>query len=90
MRASVPDRVNLSKLVSGLLLLGLALNSASYANPLNGVDRVPSVTDPISAKFLPGANKVLLILGQGLDSIFGYVDSGYFSIPAGVTSYLAF
>ncbi len=44
----------------------------------------------INAKFLPGNNKVLLILGQDLYSLSEYVDSGYFPEPAGVTTYLAF
>lgn len=44
----------------------------------------------INSQFTVEEDKVLLIIGQDLDSIDEYVNSGIFPTPGGVTSYLAF
>jgi len=38
----------------------------------------------------PFEDKVILSVGQDLDSVSSYVDSGHFPVPGGVTTYLAF
>lgn len=57
----------------------------------NGCTRTPLIESPPS---LTTRNllddKLLLIIGQDLESVSAYVDSGYFPVPGGVTTYLAF
>ncbi|CAM2005497.1 glycosyl hydrolase [Acanthopleuribacter pedis] len=44
---------------------------------------------PLRAKFLPPDGQRLLILGQDLESVQGYVHSGRFPQPAGITTYFS-
>lgn len=53
-------------------------------------DTPPQSGDSFGAKFEPPAGKQMMIVGQDLQSVAGYVDSGKFPTPAGVTSYIAF
>ena len=57
---------------------------------LHSSDAASSRVDARSTTLLPAEHKVLLILGQDLNSVKGYVDSGYFPAPAGITTYLSF
>lgn len=38
--------------------------------------------------YIPPAGKTLLVIGQDLQSEYDYVNSGYFPVPGGVTSYI--
>jgi len=49
-----------------------------------------SMVDVLLAKYLPDNNRVLLILGQDLDSVAAYQQSELFPAPGGITTYLAF
>ncbi len=49
-----------------------------------------SMVDILLAKYLPDNNRVLLILGQDLDSVAAYQQSEFFPAPGGITTYLAF
>lgn len=44
----------------------------------------------VSGIFTPPAGQGLMIIGQDLASVSGYVDSGLFPTPGGVTAYVAF
>lgn len=43
--------------------------------------------NPIPGKFAPTDGKTMLIIGQDLTSVQGYVNSGQFPTPAGITMY---
>lgn len=43
-----------------------------------------------SSVMMPKNNKVMLMLGQDLESLAAYTDSGWYPEPAGVSTYLAF
>lgn len=45
---------------------------------------------PTSAKLLPEDDRILLIVGQDLTSVYAYVDSGRYPTPGGVVTYLSF
>jgi len=40
-------------------------------------------------KFVPAHNKTLLIIGQDLQSVYGYTSSKFFPTPGGITSYIS-
>ncbi len=48
--------------------------------------RAPAVR---AAKFLPPDGRRLMIIGQDLESVQGYVGSGQFPVPAGITTYFS-
>ena len=67
-----------------LLLVSVLIGNACFGTP-SIESALPAATTNITVD-----NKVPLIIGQDLDSVSSYVDSGYFPIPGGVTTYLAF
>lgn len=71
-------------------LLGVLLCSGCMAAPevkeVAGVKRVGAT----ATAMVPKDNKVMLMLGQDLDSIAGYTRSGRYPMPTGVITYLAF
>ncbi len=71
-----------------LLLLPLLLLAACQTSATG--DRQLAADRAAPAPWLPKDGRVLLILGQDLDSVAAYRDSGSFPQPGGVTTYLAF
>jgi len=71
-------------MLRSFLLVSILIGNACTGTP--GIESRPLV----ATTNFPVDNKVLMIIGQDLDSVSAYVDSGHFPIPGGVTTYLAF
>ncbi len=78
--------MRISAIVLCLLVAGSCTQNISIRSPL----KVSPDNKAQSTRLLPAKDKVLLIIGQDLNSVNGYTDSGYFPEPGGITSYLAF
>ena len=73
------------------LLLFAGTVGCSGSKPAPAVNEIDAeVASGLAARLLPSADRRLLIVGQDLDAIAGYVGTDDFPTPGGVTTYLAF
>ena len=61
------------------------LNCVFLAGTISSI--VATNANAVEGKYLPTNDRKLLIIGQDLDSVRAYTNSGYFPAPGGVTNY---